>query len=584
MPQKPYPDDIEKHFEPSMMNVDAAVLQYGLDVPKLGDDSRVGKPLSDGFPPTPTSDHFVPETSIANDEAVEAVNNEFTKSDQGTSSGIDEKANEPMSNVFVKSASSVHPNNLLNYQGKEQNQDKKIIDTPTLWVNGGLNNITLGAYERTEEISTPKTLMCSVLPSDTEEILKSPISTGIKFSNPADENAGDLGEIPFESSLEDENSSNMINKSRNSRMFTMNVREKPHMPSKPSWYGASYSHPDTTTSGMSSNMTESLLDTSLFATKSACGMPVSSIYLYVDREAEAPIPKVDTTDLIDEQLDVTATKLSKESEEEIIEKKHIGSMEKSKLSSIDWKSKYTQQVEHNFAGCFEEIDEFVQEFDARTKDIVDNATAIAAAAAVISANTTPAFSEDGNNTSSSFKSGTSAGFRFNPAVTSSSANPSITSEKKFSGVSDLKRSFTKDARKMKSQTSKDVGSSKSLQPVSEIFPVKSKATKRSKSATSYDEAIEELSQEISTLKSAKSNQISSHSNKSSLEASSNSFLGNADTGSHATTISKKTSPSTHSTDKAVDTMKSENGSGKKLRGVLHAVTFKVRSKFGSDKK
>jgi hypothetical protein len=581
--QKPYLDDIQKHFESPVIAVNAAVLQYESDVPRPKHNSRAGRPLSDGFPPIPTSGQSVIKTSIVNDETVKAVKNEFIKSSLDTSFGIDNETNEPMSNVFFKSASSVYPNNVLSSQGREQKQDKKIIDTPTLWANGGLNNITLGAYEHSKEINKPEDMMFSIIPSQTEKILKSSASTGIKFSNPVSQDAENLREVPFKSSLGDENSVNMIKRPRNSRMFTMSVREKPHTPSKPSWYFASHSPPNTTTSEIS---TELLLDTSLFAAKSAGGMPVSSIYLYVDREAEPPVPKVDTTDLVDEQLEVTASKFFKKNKEEMIEEKHIRSMEKVKPSSIDLKSKHTQQVENKFAGCFEEIDEFVQEFDARTKDIVNNATAVAAAAAaaVISANTTPAFSEDGNNTFSSFKSDNSAGFNVKPAITASSADPSITLEKKFSVIAELKRSFSKDARKLTSQSSKDVGSSQSLQPVPEDSSAKSKSTKRSKSAISYDSAIEELSQEIDTLKSAKSNRISSHSGKRSLEASSKYSLDNADTSSHGTTIRKKTPTSTGSTDKAVVMTKSENGGGKKLRGVLHAVTFKVRSKFGRDKK
>ena len=585
--QKSHFEDIEKHFAYSVKSVDTPALQYGPDVPRSKDDSHASKSLSDGFPPVHTPGLSVFGTSFANDGAAKTVNNKLNESALDTSPEIDNKVNEPVSNVFVKSASSVHSRDLLKNGGREKEQDKNITDTSTLRVDGGLDNITLGAFDHTEKTSAPEPPMFSDIPSQTEETLMGPANTCIEFSNPVSQNTGNLREVPFDSALEDEQSANMTNRARNSPMFTMSVREESHIPSKPSWYITPHSHQNTAISGMSTNITDPLLDTALFATKSAGGMPVSSIYFYVDRETEPLAPKVGTGELVDEHLEVTASKFSKEDGEEIIEKKHIGSMDSMKSSTVDWKRKYTQQVEHNFAGCFEEIDEFVQEFDARTKDIVNNATAAAAAAAaaaVISANTTPAFSEDDISTFSSFKNDSSAGLRVKPTITSSSTDQSITIEKKFSTISDLKRSFSKDARKLKTQQSKEFGSIKPLQPVSESSSAKNETTKRSKSITSYDDAIEELSQEIGTLKSEENNRISSHSNKSSMEASSKSSLDNTDDSIHTTKTRKKASPSTDSTDKAVEITKSDNGSGKKLRGVFHAVTFKVRSKFGSDKK
>ena len=118
--QKSHFEDIEKHFAYSVKSVDTPALQYGPDVPRSKDDSHASKSLSDGFPPVHTPGLSVFGTSFANDGAAKTVNNKLNESALDTSPEIDNKVNEPVSNVFVKSASSVHSRDLLKNEGRER--------------------------------------------------------------------------------------------------------------------------------------------------------------------------------------------------------------------------------------------------------------------------------------------------------------------------------------------------------------------------------------------------------------------------------------------------------------------------------
>lgn len=156
---------------------------------------------------------------------------------------------------------------------------------------------------------------------------------------------------------------------KSSRMFTMNVRSIPYSPPKPSWYKAAYEPPTekslhTITSADNSSKSNP-------PSKSAGGMPVSSIYLSLDKDFELKKKKKVKTGVgetgVGEQKDKShvVTKVPKEN---------------AVPEPLSWKEMYTERVHQNFAGCFDDIDDFIQEFNAKTVSIVENAAAAAAAA------------------------------------------------------------------------------------------------------------------------------------------------------------------------------------------------------------
>lgn len=157
---------------------------------------------------------------------------------------------------------------------------------------------------------------------------------------------------------------------KSSKMFTMSIRHKPYSPPKPSWYKASYDI--TSDDGMEPAVVTSKCAENFNSSKSAGGMPVSSIYLRLAKAPEANAEKPSNGD-------------AKESGEK---KKRPAPKGEENLEEIDtpfgnWKEKYAQKVQQNFVGCFDDIDDFIQEFNAKTVSIVETAAAAATAAPYI---------------------------------------------------------------------------------------------------------------------------------------------------------------------------------------------------------
>lgn len=312
-----------------------------------------------------------------------------------------------------------------------------------------------------------------------------------------------------------------------SKMFKMSLREKPYSPPKPSWYIASYGHTNTPSPTPSEEVAmrpSTAITTARHTATTAGGLPVSSIYLCSANNsarrsrpatAGAALSRPENMEDVERLLNEDTIGANKENGVDIIEDASGQNIEEEEeVDSTDseplsWKDKYAVKVERNFDGCFDDVDDFVQEFNAKTVSIVE--TAVAAVAAMSSPSS---IESDGKKSlASSFWSQPSTGRKSRQSARSNNSKhsrtkpnnrvataPSAPVREKSSQIDDSTESsiFKKGSQVMDS-AALNRRLSLSVRPATARS-----VSKPSKAVTPYEEAIEELLHDIGTLKSIKS--------------------------------------------------------------------------------
>lgn len=216
--------------------------------------------------------------------------------------------------------------------------------------------------EEEESQSDAPSLLEPVAEAEIDESPKKSRNT-VKFAISDEEFDDDLNYVPKKASV-------TCRPKSSSKMFTMSLRDKPYSPPKPSWYKASYASAVV----KAPPVEPEFLDLAEFS-KSAGGMPVTSIYLRQEKEVEKALVAAKADGKVEVEVKVDSN---------TPEDPDFG----------NWKDKYTAQVQQNFAGCFNDIDDFIQEFDAKTDVILEHAVAAATAISTASASTPKSWSEN----------------------------------------------------------------------------------------------------------------------------------------------------------------------------------------------
>lgn len=292
-----------------------------------------------------------------------------------------------------------------------------------------------------------------------------------------------------------------------SKMFTMSMRDKPYSPPKPSWYKASYGTAHVKIAPPEIHSTS--LD---FTSKSAGGMPVTSIYLQVGNKSKSPAEDLE----VDGDEDVP----------KVVEEEP----ENPNMSFGNWKDKYTAQVQQNFAGCFDDIDDFIEEFNAKTDVIVEYA---AAAAATLTAST---------------QESRKKGRRSTEKTRSPYSNSDFDGDEEYYSDNEA----DEEIESYQETPSTDHGKPENLARLSTEKARIGSSKRENDTASNIDNVIVELAQEIGTLKSIK--------------------LG---------TLSASKPPSPMKLEK-VDPEVNPKGNGGKFKNMLKQAKTKVRRHFRRD--
>lgn len=582
--QSRYIYDIRKPFEIPVVTVNAVILQDSVTpISEIG--IYASKSMFDRFVPRSASCQSAYEIPIFNSKTVDTAEERNKNINFKKISKPETVSAESSLKGTVKSLSSEAVPNNSSTNSRDKIWDVGGLDTPTFWANCDLKNITLEAPDHSKmAVKTDVHFSPTKLVQDIGNYkIPTRKNTKTELPNKVDINARSL-KLSFESHTKDETPLLALKKPGNNRMFKMSVRENPLTSSKPSWYITSYDLSATANDEISTSSAKSFSDSIQLASKSISGIPVSSIYFCTDKTVKSLFSEAVTTGSIVKQQANNIFSKPLENDEKKAVKKNIVENMNLKPPVGYYKSKYTAQVEHNFVECFKEIDDFVQQFDAKTEIIVSNGAAAIAAATSVKNITrkTPISLNDCKKKASSLKSQYSVGIITKPTTSSAPANLNIGSEKKHNVVAELKHSFSKDIDKLKSHSSKDTIFNELLQSVPERSLTERKLTRRHEPITPYEKVIKELTREIDTLKSMRSRQVSEHMKNDSPESFEKAPVYSSKPTGYRKMTTKKTQLFTDSSDNVADE-KNENKGGKKLREVLHAVKVKVKCRLTNEK-